>query len=34
MSLLGSRRLKPQEIEHLRRLLEAGAKQPREKKGK
>lgn len=34
MSLLGSRPLKPQEIEQLRRLLDAGSKQSREKKRK
>jgi predicted transcriptional regulator len=34
MSLLGSRRLKPQEIEQLRRVLDAGSKPSREKKGK
>jgi len=34
MSLLGSRRLKPQEIEHLRRLLEEGSKPSRERKEK
>jgi predicted transcriptional regulator len=34
MSLLGSRRLKPQEIERLQRLLESVSKQAGEKKGK
>ncbi|MGO9108833.1 MAG: BlaI/MecI/CopY family transcriptional regulator [Thermoguttaceae bacterium] len=34
MSLLGSRRLKPQEIEHLRHLLEGGPKPSRERKEK
>jgi len=34
MSLLGSRRLKPQEIERLRRLLEEGSKPSRERKEK
>jgi predicted transcriptional regulator len=32
MSLLGSRGLKPAEIEHLRRVLESASKQPGEKK--
>jgi predicted transcriptional regulator len=34
MSLLGSRRLKPQEIEDLRHLLQAGSKPSRERKEK
>jgi predicted transcriptional regulator len=33
MSLLGSQRLKPKEIEQLRRILESTAKPSREKKG-
>jgi predicted transcriptional regulator len=34
MSLLGSKRLKPGEIERLRSVLESASKQSREKKGK
>ena len=33
MSLLGSQRLKPQEIEQLRKILESTVRQSREKKG-
>lgn len=34
MSLLGSKRLKPTEIERLRKILDSTSKQPREKEGK